>query len=49
MAKSSGHRLQDQNGLLGNFRPNSIAGQNGDIQLHWVSFDSLTSNRQFYS
>ena len=34
MAKSVGHRLQNENGLFGNFRTNAVARENGEIQKH---------------
>jgi hypothetical protein len=39
MAKAVGHGLQNEHGLLGNFRPDAVAWQDGEIQEHgedWV-------------
>jgi hypothetical protein len=39
MAKTIGDRLQDENGLLRNFRPDAVARENREVQKHgddWV-------------
>ena len=34
MAKAVGHRLQNENGLFGNFRTNAVARENREFQKH---------------